>query len=168
MTELNVKRARAYMKQREWDLYFLKMAQFVAQKSEDPNTQIGCVLVGKNNEVLGIGYNGLARGVRVTRKRLQRPEKYFWFEHAERNAIYNAARNGIRIEGATLYQPGWPCPDCARAIIQAGIRKMVCIKDNPEHAEHNERWRDKTIRSMEMLREAGIEIKLVALDDEED
>ena len=159
-----IDRAKKIRKKHEWDVYFLRMAQLVSTKSEDPNTQVGCVIVGPNNEVLSTGYNGLARGVKLTKSRMERPEKYFWFEHAERNAIYNAARNGIRIDGATLYQPGWPCTDCARAIIQAGITKVVRIKENAEHDEHNKRWAEQSARSLQMFREAGVLIKIVNID----
>ena len=125
-----------------WDEYFIRQAMLVAEKSKDPSTKVGCVIVGEDNEILSTGFNGFPRGVdegmhekyigegvkfTPNFKRWERPEKYKWVEHAERNAIYNAARNGIRLKNARAYL-NWepiPCSDCARAFIQAGIKEIV-------------------------------------------
>jgi dCMP deaminase len=119
-----------------WDEYFIRQAMLVAEKSKDPSTKVGCVLVGEDNEILSTGFNGFPRGVEEGKfvklytpisQRWERPEKYKWVEHAERNAIYNAARNGIRLKNARAYL-NWepiPCSDCARAFIQAGIKEIV-------------------------------------------
>ena len=109
-----------------WDTYFLRMAQLVSTKSKDRSTKVGCVIVGPDHEVRTTGYNGFCRGIiDDVDSRHERPDKYLWTEHAERNAIYNAARNGIQLAGCTAYVTLFPCADCSRAMIQSGIRKIV-------------------------------------------
>jgi dCMP deaminase len=113
---------------KNWDNYFIQMAMLVAQKSKDPSTKVGCVLVATDNSILSTGFNGFPRGVDETdQERWGRPQKYSRVEHAERNAIYNAAANGIRLRGARAYlnwEPS-PCADCARGLIQAGIVEVI-------------------------------------------
>jgi len=83
-----------------WVEYFQNLAHQVKLKSKDENTQIGAVIVGKDKEIVSTGYNSFPRGIKDNKKeRQERPEKYFWFEHAERNAIYNAARIGVSTKG---------------------------------------------------------------------
>jgi len=82
----------------EWDDYFLNIAENVKLKSKDKRTQIGAVIVGKGNEIVSTGYNSFPRNINDSiEERQVRPEKYYWFEHAERNAIYNAARIGVSL-----------------------------------------------------------------------
>jgi len=144
-----------------WDEYFMGMAVYVATRSKDRSTKIGAVLVGPNKEVRSTGYNGFARKVNDdVDSRHERPTKYFFMEHAERNAIYNAARVGTMTEGCVLYVAGRPpCADCARAIIQAGIKEVVV-----EALEHKSRpeidWESNTAAAMEMLKEAGVTVRL--------
>jgi dCMP deaminase len=111
-----------------WDELFILQATVIAQKSKDPSTKVGCVIVGDDNAILSMGFNGFPRGVdEHNSARWKRPEKYNWVEHAERNAIYNAARHGINLFGARAYL-NWepkPCADCTRALIQAGIKEIV-------------------------------------------
>jgi len=100
------------------------MCAVVGSWSEDQSRQIGCVIAGDANEVRAVGFNGLPRGVNASveeRHRREGGEKYHWFEHAERNAIYNAARVGVALAGCRMYVSLYPCADCARAIIQSGI-----------------------------------------------
>ena len=81
-----------------WDQYYLEICKVVALRSKDPNTQLGCVIVGPNHEIRSTGYNSFPRGIRDdVPERLVRPAKYLWIEHAERNAICNAARAGTAI-----------------------------------------------------------------------
>lgn len=145
-----------------WDDYFLQMAEFVAQKSKDDSTQVGCVITNESQAVVSTGYNGFPRGVREdVDLRHARPEKYFWNEHAERNALYNAARMGSRTEGCTAYLAGIPripvCVDCARGLIQAGISRVVVLLPLPE-APIWDRWAESWARAAEMMQEAGLEI----------
>ena len=113
-----------------WDELFIRQADLIAQKSKDPSTKVGCVIVGEGNVVLSMGFNGFARNIEESRSdRWVRPEKYIWVEHAERNAVYNAARHGIKLEGSRLYVNCdlSICADCARAIIQAGIKEVIGV-----------------------------------------
>ena len=87
-----------------WKDYFVSIAEQVKEKSKDIKTKIGAVIVGKDNEILSTGYNSFPRGLNDNVvQRQERPEKYFWFEHAERNAIYNAARIGVSLKQSTVY-----------------------------------------------------------------
>lgn len=109
-----------------WDDRYLEIAGVVASWSKDSSTKVGCVVVGPVRQILATGYNGFPRGVDDdVPERWERPEKYLWVEHAERNAIYNAARSGISLAGATMYVERHPCADCARGIIQSGISCVV-------------------------------------------
>jgi dCMP deaminase len=109
-----------------WDRYYLDICKVVAARSKDPHTQIGCVIAGPNREIRSTGYNSFPRGIRDdVPERLERPAKYLWIEHAERNAICNAARSGTSTEGCTIYVEIMPCMDCARAVVQAGIVEVV-------------------------------------------
>lgn len=138
----------------KWHNRFFQLAAHIAEWSKD-STKVGCVLVGTHNEILSTGYNGLPRGIDESADngtRLRRPTKYSWTEHAERNAIYNAARNGIRLGGSSIYTNWFPCSDCARAIIQCGIVRVVgTMPDN--HPKYGE---DFNI-VIKMLAEANIE-----------
>lgn len=143
----------------DWDTYFMEMATLVSTKSKDRSTRVGCVIVGPNHEVRTTGYNGFCRGVDDDNDdRHQRPEKYLWSEHAERNAIFNAARNGIRTEDCTAYTTVFPCADCARALIQSGIVRIVTRPINNQTTSipiHN------YVTSMKMLGEADVEIDMI-------
>ena len=88
----------------DWVERWFVIAEEFASWSKDRSTQVGCVIVGDSNQILSGGYNGFPRGVvDDIDSRHERPAKYLWTEHAERNAIYNAARHGIRLESASLY-----------------------------------------------------------------
>ena len=138
-----------------WDEYFINIAEQVKLKSKDRKTQIGVVVVGKDNEIVSTGYNSFPRGINDNlNERQERPEKYFWFEHAERNAIYNAARIGVSTLGTTMYMTcGMSCSDCARAIINSGVSKIVLRKG--KGAKGN-KWNESSVRSMKMFEEAGV------------
>jgi len=142
-----------------WIEYFRNLANTVKLKSKDERTQIGAVIVGTDNEIVSTGYNSFPRGLDDTIiERQEKPEKYFWFEHAERNAIYNAARIGVSTKGTTMYLSHWfPCADCARGIINAGIIKLYC--DKPDDTKKSSSYIESFKRSKEMLLEAGVEIQ---------
>lgn len=141
-----------------WTEYFLQIAEVVKLKSKDQSTQIGAVIVGNDNEVLSTGYNSFPRGMNDSlQERQERPEKYFWFEHAERNAIYNAARVGTRLKGSSIYlTSGPPCMDCARGIINSGIKTVYCKKVCT--TKNKEKWDESQKRSIDMLFECGVEV----------
>jgi dCMP deaminase len=142
-----------------WQEYFRQIAHTVKLKSKDRDTQIGAVVVGKDNEIVSTGYNSFPRGiVDYDYSRQERPEKYYFMEHAERNAIYNAALIGVSTKGCTMYLTcGVPCADCTRGIINAGIKKIV-IEPNEIHHPKSELWIEHTKRSRIMCEEANIEI----------
>lgn len=142
----------------EWIQYFLGIAEQVKLKSKDQSTQIGAIIVGKDKEIRSTGYNSFPRGLDDSKpERQERPEKYFWFEHAERNAIYNAARMGTPIDGTTIYlTSGPPCADCARAIINSGIRKVYC--KSVCTTKNKEKWQESQEKALEMLKECDVEV----------
>lgn len=139
----------------KWDSYFLDQCGHVAKLSKDESTKLGCVIVGAHHEIRASGYNSFPRRVNdYVPERQQRPLKYKWFEHAERNAIYNAALVGVSLLNCTLYCEWPPCTDCARAIIQCGISEVVVrSKEVPD------RWKEDIAISFEMLAEAGVRLR---------
>lgn len=143
--------------QKKWDQRFFNLCDHIASWSEDRDFQVGCVVVGPGHEVRSTGYNGLPRSVQDTDpNRFDRSsgEKFFWFEHAERNAIFNAARAGVNLTGCRLYVNRFPCADCGRAIIQSGISCVVCppIPENDGALDYSFQV------SAIMLKEAGITV----------
>lgn len=142
-----------------WDRYFINIAQQVKLRSKDQSTKIGAVIVGPNNEIRSTGYNSFPRGIEDERSdRQERPEKYFWFEHAERNAIYCAARVGTPLDGCRMFLTCWvPCSDCARAIIQVGIIEIILAQ--PLEEASRIKWIDQAKRSEAMFKEAGVKIR---------
>lgn len=141
------------------DVILLRLAYEYAKKySTDPSTQNGAVLINAENEPLVFGANHFPSNVRETKERWERPLKYSFVEHAERNVIYSAAKKGIKTDGLTMYCPWFACADCARAIIQAGIVEVVGHKF--EGCEGNATWQDTISKAYEMLNEAGIKYRL--------
>jgi dCMP deaminase len=142
-----------------WKEYFRNIVHQVKLKSKDERTQIGAVIVGEDNEIVSTGYNSFPRGIiDDISERQERPEKYFWFEHAERNAIYNAARIGVSTKGTTMYlNCGIPCADCCRGIINAGITTIVC--EVGDAGAKGPKWEESGKRSLQMFNEAGVKIQ---------
>jgi len=142
----------------DWIEYFLGIAEQVKLKSKDESTQIGAVIVGKDREILSTGYNSFPRGLDDNLpERQERPVKYFYFEHAERNAIYNAARVGIPLEGSTIYlTSGLPCSDCARGIINSGIKTVYCKRECT--TKNKEKWMESQEIAYKMLLECGVKV----------
>jgi dCMP deaminase len=143
-----------------WLEYFVNIANVVKGKSKDPSTQIGAIIIGQGKEILATGYNSFPRGINdYKEERYERPEKYYWFEHAERNAIYNAARSGMRLEGSTIIlSSGLPCSDCARGIIQAGIARVICLDPSLDPLSKKPKWIESFKRSEDLLVEAGVSL----------
>lgn len=142
----------------KWDGRFLEHAQLIASWSKDESTQVGAIIVTDDRRVVSTGYNGLCRGVSdnadVYPERHKRPEKYFWYEHAERNCIYNAANLGVSTALCTMYSTLAPCSDCARAIIQCGIKRVVWMADKDEMRKA--RMATDHQRASIMMEEAGL------------
>ena len=139
----------------KWDNRYLALAKEVATWSKDPSTQVGAVTVGAKKEVLSQGFNGFPRGIKDTPERYNHREtKYKFVVHAEMNAIYNATYSGTSLDGATLYIYGLPiCSECAKGIIQVGIKKVVI-----EKSKELDNWNESLRLSQEMFSEAGVEL----------
>ena len=118
------------MQRPEWTDYFLGLAKVVSQRSHDIQTQHGCIITDKHNRILGMGYNGFARGLDDTMLPKTRPEKYHWMIHAERNALSNCI---IRPENGIAYVTGQCCTDCAMALWQEGVTKIIMCEDHGTH-----------------------------------
>lgn len=118
-----------------WNEYFMALAVLSSYRSKDPSTQVGaCIINPKNNRVLSLGYNGFPNGCsddvfpwgKTNRK--EEDNKYSYVVHAELNAILNAKQDLV---GSTLYVTHFPCAECAKAIVQSGIKEVVYLHDYP-------------------------------------
>lgn len=119
----------------KWDGRFLELANHISEWSKDPSKKVGAVIVDENRRVVSLGYNGFPRGVDDTKKERyeNRETKYKFVVHAERNALDNAP---LMVDGCTLYVNLLPCHECAKSVIQRGIRRVVAptpknIGENP-------------------------------------
>ena len=118
-----------------WDEYFMGLAILASNRSKDPSTQVGACIVDESKNILSLGYNGAPMGFSDDdfpwEKKAESPvdTKYPYVCHSELNAILNAARNGVALMGATLYVTLFPCNECSKALIQAGIKKIVYLDD---------------------------------------
>ena len=144
------------MKHSDWNKRWLDMCHLISTWSKDRSSKFGCVIVDDRQSVVSLGWNGFPRGINDDiESRHERPEKYLWTEHAERNAIYNAASLGRSLRNCTLYVSGVPCADCARSIIQSGIIRVIMVdKFIPT-------YQDSQNTALNMMAEAGIETQLL-------
>ena len=136
-----------------WDEYFMGLAHLSALRSKDPNTQVGACIVDEDNKVVSIGYNGMPRGCQDDKMPWEREggfltTKYAYVVHAELNAILNSPRS---VKNCTIYVSLFPCNECAKAIIQSGIKKIVYESDKYNGTDGN-------VASKRMLNDAGIEL----------
>jgi len=129
-----------------WDEYFMGVAMLAACRSKDPNTQVGACIVSPDNVIISTGYNGLPNGCSDDEYPWDREgeeTKYPFVVHAELNAILNSG--GRRLDGARLYVALFPCNECAKAIIQSGIREIFYLSDkyaNTPSVRHSKRMLD--------------------------
>ena len=135
-----------------WDEYFMGVAKLSAMRSKDPNTQVGACIVSDDNKILSMGYNGFPIGCSDDEFPWAREgdalnNKYFYTTHSELNAILNYRRGSL--EGAKLYVTLFPCNECAKAIIQAGIKTLVYDDDKDKDTP-------SVIASKRMLDAAGV------------
>lgn len=122
-------------KQREWDEYFMKIAETVAVKSKDPSSKMGCVIVDKNKRVVSLGYNGMLQGADESKMTLsERPMKYYFAIHSEMNAILFAHQD---LTGCTIYNRVATCENCLKYCLQAGIKRFV-YKDLRVHSHSSD------------------------------
>ena len=137
-----------------WDKRFLRIAEEVRLWSKDPGTKVGCVLVSERR-ILSTGYNGFPQTISDDLDRyIDRDFKLSITVRAEKNAILNAAKNGTKVQGSTLYVTFPPCSQCASAIIQAGVAQIVC----PDPASAPERWRSNFLAASNLFYEAGVKV----------
>lgn len=145
----------------KWDERFILLARHIADWSKDPGTKVGAVIVRPDRTVASVGYNGLPRNVEDTPARLERPLKYHLTVHAEINAILSAGEN---LQNYVLYvAPLFPCSNCAAAIIQTGISRIVF--DAPD--EQPPQWRDSFRLAAELFQEAGVRVERLWLADKD-
>ncbi len=137
-----------------WDAYFMGVAHLSGMRSKDPNTQVGACIVGTNNKILSMGYNGFPQGCSDEDFPWEREgdvleTKYAFVTHAELNAILNYS--GGSLQGSKLYVSLFPCNECAKALIQAGIRTVVYDSDKYAGTPTN-------VAAKRMLKAAGVEL----------
>ncbi len=137
-----------------WDEYFMGIAVLSSMRSKDPNTQVGACIVSPEKKIIGVGYNGFPIGCSDDELPWAREgewieTKYPYVCHAELNAILNSPISSLK--GATLYVALFPCNECAKAIIQTGIRKVIYLSDKYRDT-------DATKASRKMMESAGIEL----------
>ena len=137
-----------------WDEYFMGIALLSKERSKDPNTQVGCCIVSSDNRILSLGYNGAPRGysddiMPWEREGSMQDTKYAYVCHSELNAILNYRGN---LEGSKIYVSLFPCNECTKALIQAGIKEVIYYED--KYAET-----DATIISKKMLDTCGVKYR---------
>lgn len=138
-----------------WDEYFMGIALLSAKRSKDPSTQVGACIVNKNNKIMSVGYNGLPMGCSDDDFPWERTgdeleTKYPYVCHAELNAILNS--RGGDLENCKIYVPLFPCNECAKAIIQSGIREVVYLSDKYDGTT-------AVVASKRMLNAAGVQLR---------
>ena len=144
-----------------WDEYFMGVALLSAMRSKDPSTQVGACIVNADNRIVSVGYNGFPRGCSdedfpwERSADNQNDTKYPFVCHAELNAILNS--NGIGVKGARIYVALFPCNECAKAIIQAGITEVIYISDKYAETDANK-------ASRRMLESAGVKLTRFSSD----
>jgi dCMP deaminase len=144
-----------------WDEYFMGVALLSAKRSKDPNTQCGACIVNRSKRIVGIGYNGFPSGIKDDVFPWDREgdfleTKYAYVVHAEVNAVMNATSN---LKGCTMYVDLFPCNECTKVIIQAGIREVVYLDD---------KYWDKpfTVAAKNLLYAAGVYRRKIEIDRE--
>ena len=140
-----------------WDEYFMGVALLSGKRSKDPSTQVGACIVNPQNKIVGVGYNGLPIGCSDDEFPWQKrgdflETKYPYVCHAELNAILNNI--GISLQGCKIYTALFPCNECTKAIIQAGISEVIYLSD--KYADEN-----SFVASRKMLEKAGVSIRRV-------
>lgn len=134
---------------------WLRDACSIAQHSKaTPDDRVGAIAIGPDKESKGFGWNGIPRGIEERPEQNVKPEAAYWWEHAERNLIYNAARQVLK--GSTLFVTKFPCADCARGIIQCGFVKVVSPPIEPGRT-----WSASQARAELMFKQAGIEVVIM-------
>ncbi len=139
-----------------WDEYFMGIAYLSAMRSKDPSTQVGACIIDEDKKIIGIGYNGFPIGSNDDEMPWGKEgefldTKYPYVVHAELNAILNSIKS---LKNCTIYVTHFPCNECAKAIVQSGIKKVIYFSD-----KHKDK--DSTKASRRILENAGLEVKKV-------
>ena len=157
------------MKKREdylnWEEYFMAVAKLTAMRSKDPNTQVGACIVGTDNRILSVGYNGAPNGFdddKFPWAREGNPldTKYLYVCHAEMNAIINYRGSRKELENAKVYVDLFPCNECAKIIIQSGIKEVIYLSDKYAH-------QDNFIASKRLFDSCGVKYRQIELSGQE-
>jgi len=138
----------------EDDILYLKETCNYEMKNSTDNSTKNCAIIVNDNKIISIGVNEFPFNVKETKERWQKPKKYSYVEHAERNAIYNAAKHGRIINNSTMFCPWYACDNCARAIIQSGIKRVVGLKSLKDKTYNQ--WKESVDLALEMLSEADV------------
>lgn len=143
----------------QWDQRYIDLAKQISTWSKDPSRKIGAVAVGSKGQILSQGYNGFPRGILDLPERYENREvKYKHVVHAEMNVIYNATFNGVSLDGASLFVYGLPvCNECAKGIIQVGIKRVVIFTDEIVPAI----WTEAFELTWSMFKEADVKCEWV-------
>ena len=146
-----------------WDEYFMAVAKLSAMRSKDPHTQVGACIVSNDNRILSIGYNGAPNGFNDEKFPWGREgnpleTKYLYVVHAERNAILNYRGSRKDLENSKIYVDLFPCNECVKEIIQAGIKEVVYLSD--KYADT-----DETIASKKLLDSCNVQYRKIDLKD---
>lgn len=147
-----------------WDEYFMSVAKLTAKRSKDPSTQVGACIVSCDNRILSIGYNGTPNGFLDShfpwdREGAPLETKYLYVCHAELNAILNFRGGRRELEGSKIYVDLFPCNECAKAIIQCGIKEVVYLCDKYKDTE-------SVIASKKMFDTCGVKYRMMTLEKE--
>ena len=157
--EINNKQRKEYL---SWDEFFMGVAILASERSKDPNTQVGACIVSADNRILSVGYNGTPNGFEDIyfpwdREGNELNTKYLYVVHAERNAILNYRGNIKDFEGAKLYVTMFPCNECAKEVIQVGIKDIIYLDDKYAHT-------NGVIASKRMLDVCNVKYSKLGLD----
>jgi len=145
---------------RDKAIKYFKLAKHMADTfSKDPSSKVGCLLLAPDSlQILSMGYNGFPRGVDETLpERWERPTKYEFVEHSERNCLYNACRSGTCTNNSIAVITLYPCCDCCRALIQSGIKTIVTKKPDYDDPRWGKAFQTSTI----MMKEANVHVMLL-------
>ncbi|VEU82509.1 deoxycytidylate deaminase [Acholeplasma hippikon] len=143
-----------------WDTYFMGVAKLSALRSKDPSTQVGACIVNEEKRIVGIGYNGLPKGLDDSSFAWEKEgsfleTKYPYVVHAEANAILNSTQN---LKGSTIYVTLFPCNECMKLIAQSGIKEIVYVSNKDEGKDFN-------VASFKIMEAAGIKYRQIKMEE---
>lgn len=145
----------------KWHKRYLEIAKQVSKWSKDPSKKVGAICVGNVGGILSQGYNGFPRNISDDPKRYKNKDiKYKYVVHAEMNCIYHATLSGVSLKDSTMYVYGLPvCHECAKAIIQVGIKKVVTYEEF--YFGITDKWEESCNTAEDLFKEAGVEYIII-------